>query len=87
MKNPVLAVKDIKIGLFDPPFVCRHAGEGIRDIEILYKNTQTKFGKNPTDFHLYQIATFDESTGEFHNINPIVQLTNGALNGNPVQEL
>lgn len=74
MKKPIIAVRDIKIGLFDQPFVVRHVGEAIREWDIVSKNEQTKYGKNPTDFQLFKIADFDESTGEFTNLNLIEQL-------------
>ena len=61
----VIAVFDKKTALFDQPFHVRHPGEAIREWDIVRKDEKTKFGKNPEDFDLYQIATYDDSTGEY----------------------
>lgn len=77
MKKPVVAVKDKKIGMFDSPFVVRHPGEAMREFDTVIKDTNTKFGKNPEDFDLYQIGTYDESTGELETISPPTHLSSG----------
>lgn len=77
MKKAICAVKDKKIGLFDQPFSVRHPGEAIREWDSLIKNPQTKFGMNPDDFDLYQIAVYDEELGSFENLNPHLQLSSG----------
>lgn len=75
--KPLCAVYDKKTGLFDPPMITRHVGEVIREIQLLYKNKETKFGKNPEDFDLYQIGTFNEETGEITMQTPHVHLASG----------
>lgn len=63
LSEPICAVKDKKTGLFDRIFTVRHAGEAIREFETICKDTNTKFGKNPEDFDLYQIGTMDYQSG------------------------
>lgn len=75
--SPVCAVYDKRTGLFDKPFTVRHVAEAIREWDIVRKNTETKFGKNPEDFDLHQIATWDDSTGLYNNIQPTTQLAAG----------
>lgn len=77
MKKPVIAVYDKKIGLFDQPFTVRHNGEAIREWDIVRKNPETKFGKNPEDFDLFQIGNYDEVTGAFENLTPHTHLSSG----------
>jgi len=77
MTRAVIAVYDKKIGLFDPPFTVRHPGEAIREWDIIIKNPETKFGKNPEDFDLFQVGTYDENTGSTTNNTPPTQLASG----------
>lgn len=77
MKKPVIAVYDKKIGLFDPPFVARHKNEAVREWNVVIKNKETKFGKNPEDFDLFWIGEYDERTGNFENLQPHEHLASG----------
>lgn len=75
--NPVVAVYDKKTGLYDPPFSCRHVGEAVRDFGVIQKDAKTKFGQNPQDFDLKEVAEFNYATGEFKNLNPQKTLITG----------
>lgn len=77
MQQAVCAVKDKKTALYDNIFNVRHPGEAIRQFELLKKNPETKFGKNPEDFDLYQLAWYNDTTGEIKEISPATQLTSG----------
>jgi len=77
MLKPVVAVKDKKIGMFDSPFVVRHNGEAMREFDTVRQDKNTKFGKNPEDFDLYQIGTYDETTGELVTLSPPTHLISG----------
>lgn len=70
MLKPVCAVYDRKIQMFDSPFTVRHVGEAIREFELVQKNTETKFGKNPEDFELYKIGDYDERSAAITAIKP-----------------
>jgi hypothetical protein len=74
---PMLAVYDKKTGHFEPPFVCRHLGDAIREWDIVRKNTDTKFGKNPEDFDLFQIANYNDALGEIETLKPHTHLATG----------
>lgn len=67
MKQPICAVFDKKSGLFDQPFVVRHAAEATREWEVVKKMADTKYGKNPEDYELFQIGTWEYATGQFTN--------------------
>lgn len=67
MHKPICVIKDIKLGLFETPFTCRHVGEAIRDFETVNKDPKNKYGLHPADYELWQIGTFNEETGEVTN--------------------
>lgn len=73
----MIAVYDKKTGLYDKPFVVRHNGEAIREWDIVIKDTQTKFGKNPEDFDLFQIAYYNDETGAIEMCAPHIHLASG----------
>lgn len=73
----VLAVYDKKTGLFGQPFTVRHNGEAIREWDIVRKDSNTKFGKNPEDFDLYQVGNYYEETGFTENLQPATHLASG----------
>lgn len=77
MKQNAIAVFDKKTALFDNPFFVRHNGDAIRQWDIVRKDETTKFGKNPEDFDLKQIGTYDDETGLFEILSPHIQLASG----------
>lgn len=77
MQKPVIAVFDKKIALFDTTFTVRHPGEAIREWDLVRKDSNTKYGKNPEDYDLYQIANFNEETGEYTMLTPHLHLAAG----------
>lgn len=77
MKLPVCAVFDKKCGLYDNPFIVRHTGEATREWSVVKQNPETKFGKNPEDFDLMEIASFDASKGTYENLSSPVTLQSG----------
>lgn len=79
LKN-VCAVFDKKTGLWDSPFTVRHVGEATREWGIITQDRSTKFGKNPEDFDLYEIGTYDDETGRFENLSKQHHLASGVSN-------
>lgn len=77
MKMPIVTVFDKKTALYDKPFVIRHVGDAIRDWDTLRKDQNTRFGKNPEDFDLFQIADYDDLTGEITMHKPHLHLASG----------
>lgn len=77
MELQVCAIYDKKTGLFDQPMTVRHNGDMIRQWDIVRKDQSTKYGKNPEDFSLFQIATYDDSLGELQPIKPHIHLADG----------
>ena len=77
MKTKLVAVFDKKTALFDNPFCVRHVGDAIREWDIVRKNSETKFGKNPEDFDLFQIGEYDDETGTLTTLSPHLHLSSG----------
>lgn len=73
----MLAVYDKKTGLYDNPFIVRHNGDAIREFDHLRKDTNTKFGKNPEDFDLFQIGNYDAASGNVEILQPHTHLASG----------
>lgn len=57
------AVIDDKAQAFFNPFVARQKAEAYRSFGDSIKDPQGNLGKHPADFALYQLGTFDPSTG------------------------
>lgn len=81
MTKPVIAVFDKKTGLFDQPFTVRRNGEAIREWEHVLQSKDNRYGKNPEDYDLFQIANYDETLGLITPISPHIHLA-GGVNGN-----
>jgi len=77
MKQPICAVFDKKSGLFDPPFVCRHTAEALREWEVVKKLPETRYGKNPEDYELRHVGWYDCTCADFESLKPNIQLSAG----------
>lgn len=77
MLNPVSAIYDKKTGVFSPPFTVRHVGDAIRDWDIIRKDNNTKYGKNPEDFDLFHIGNYDDTLGQLTTLSPHTHLASG----------
>lgn len=71
MKLIIIAVRDIKTDLFGVPITVNHTGAAIRSFgdQCMGKAQQADptLATHPEDFELYQLATYEDSTGEFTN--------------------
>lgn len=75
MKFSVISIYDKKSGAYDKPVFTRYLSDVIREWDIIIKDQNTKFGKNPEDFSLVQIGQFDDDNGTFENEVPHKQIT------------
>jgi hypothetical protein len=60
----VYAVKDTKVGAFATPFFLRARGEAVRSFEDASKDEKLPFRLHPSDYELWFLAEFDDSSGE-----------------------
>ena len=74
MKAIIIAVKDLSIPAFMSPGPARAAGQAIRSFidETNRKEQTNNLYMHPADFELWQLAEFDEETGQFENTPKIL---------------
>ncbi|AZL82940.1 hypothetical protein [Apis mellifera associated microvirus 61] len=70
MQTKAVSVFDKKTGLYSDPFFVRHLGDALRQWDIVRKNPDTKYGKNPEDFDLFTVGVFDDESGELIKEKP-----------------
>ena len=58
------SIYDAKSGLFSTPQYCVNQAVAIRQFVEICSNPETLLFKNPEDFFLYFLGTFDEETGQ-----------------------
>lgn len=59
------SVWDKKAEFYSPPFYTRNEVEAIRAIALVLENPDHPFAKNTTDYILFKLAEWDDSTGLF----------------------
>lgn len=61
----IYTIRDKKLGTYFPPNYANHETELTRALsEIVQTKPEHQFAKYSTDFELYEIGTFNESTGK-----------------------
>jgi len=63
--HKVVAVQDAKAGVFLRPQFGVHLGAILRDWETVVNDPTSMMNKYPEDFALYEIATYDDVSGQF----------------------
>lgn len=61
----VFGIMDVRAGVYSTPFFMRATGEAIRAFKNVADDPQTTIARNPGDFRLDCLGTFDEETGTF----------------------
>lgn len=82
----IFTVYDSKAGYYFAPLFYITSGEAIRAFGDVVNDTDHIIGRNPTDFSLFDLGSFDEFTGVF-SLNPApVCIGSGVefLKSNPV---
>jgi hypothetical protein len=65
MQKVYYAVYDRKAEMYSQPFLEIKDGTAIRAIQdVVINNKDHAFAKHPSDFSLFRLGTFDETTGE-----------------------
>lgn len=52
------------------PVFATTRGEVMRDFKTIINKKDTKFGSHPADYDLYEVGTYDISTGKLSSIDP-----------------
>lgn len=77
MIQKVFAVRDGKAKGYLQPFYSINAGSAIRAFEDVINETGNQLSKHPEDYVLYELADFNDQTGEFINATPVKMLGAG----------
>lgn len=72
------SVYDSKVKAFGPVFFQNAAGAAVRDFSDACNSEKTVFYKHPSDYVLYEIGLWDDSTGELSSISPHINLGIGS---------
>lgn len=59
----MFGIYDSKVSAFESPFFVDATGRAVRFWESLVNDPKTDYNKFPSDFILYELGTFDNSTG------------------------
>ncbi len=60
------SIKDAKANVFSAPFFSINDQVALRSFEQAKNDSNTTIHKNPEDFSLYRLSTFDDQSGELH---------------------
>ena len=66
MMLKIFTVYDTKVGAYLNPFFLRSTAEAIRSFEQICNEENHQFYKHPSDFTLFEIGTFDDTTCKIH---------------------
>lgn len=70
MRHEILVVFDNKAGYYWPPVVVRTIAQGVRSFANSANSLDSDVGKNPDDFSLFHIGSFDDHTGLVEAVSP-----------------
>ena len=67
MELKVFSIHDKATQAFNQPFFMLTNSEAIRAFQNMARDPDSQISKNPLDFHLYRLGTYDNTTGEVTN--------------------
>lgn len=73
----IIRVEDITAEIFEAPFGADSCGAAIRSFEDACRNQETKYGKWPEDFVLWQVGHCDNTSGTIAAMVPNIRLCRG----------
>lgn len=65
---------DVKALQYNPPFFASTDGAATRMVQDLVNDLQTMVGRHPSDYKLYVCGTYDDLTGRFEPVYPLVHV-------------
>lgn len=66
MKIQIIAVKDTAAQAFMTPSFVHATGVAIREFGDIVNSTDHPISKHPTDYEMYSLGEFDDTTGTFN---------------------
>lgn len=73
----MFAIYDAKAEAYMVPFFCDTVGLAIRQMEDVVSNPELSVSKYPEDFTLFEIGSYDPSTGTISGRDALLPLGNG----------
>lgn len=70
MKLQALAVRDMAVDAFMPPFFVRTVDEGIRALSAALGDGSHRFVQSPDDYVLFSVGRFDDGSGLLEPAEP-----------------
>jgi len=70
MEKGIFAVLDTKSTIFSNPFVSINSAVAIRDFRGACNEPNSDINRNPADYALYRIGTYDDNLGAIKPITP-----------------
>lgn len=74
MSLKVCTVYDSKSEYYMPPMYFKHRGDAIRSFTEASLDSNNMIGKYPADFTMFEIGSFDETTGKFSLYSSFISL-------------
>lgn len=79
MLHGVYSVRDRAVACFLPPFFMPADGAAIRSFLEAASDAQHQFAKHKEDYSLWKLATWDDASGRFENLqDPVFLVGAGA---------
>lgn len=70
----IFTIYDSKAEAFLPPFYERSTGLAVRAFEDAANNSEHQFNKYPSDYTLFELGEFNETTAEFTHLKAHINL-------------
>lgn len=77
MKLKIFTIYDSKAEAYLPPFFMKTKGEAIRAWTTTIQEPNTQFHKYPSDYTLFEIGEYDDSSATLTQHKNIISLGNG----------
>lgn len=72
--NKIFSIYDTKAETYSAPFTKLTVGLAVRDFTDAANNADNMIGKYPHDYALFEIGTFDETSGKIENYSANINL-------------
>lgn len=70
-KLHIISIFDKKTNVYGKPMPVEYLEDGLREWNDIKADTNTKYGKHPSDFELYKVGEFSVDNGEFVAGKPV----------------
>jgi len=68
----MFVIYDVKAQFYNKPFYCQNDNVALRAFTDLANDKDTDVGKHPTDFILFSVGTYEDTTAEIKSTEPHV---------------